>query len=380
VTATLAETRWLIDPDIAYLNHGGYGALPVPVAQAAEAIRREVEGDPTRLLMVANWRPRLDEIRRRLASFLRAEAEDLVFVPNATTGTANVLASFDWQPGDHVVTTDHRYPAVGSQVGALRDRRGVEVTEVPIALDIETTAAIVDQLITACTYRTKLIVVDHIASPTGFVFPVKALVRSAHEKGIPVLVDAAHAPGQLDVDLTDIDADFWVGNLHKWVCSPRAAAVMRVAPQWQPLIRPSVPSNHYGEGFQAAFDWIGTLDPVPLLTVPATLDYWDGIGWADVRHRQHALATDGAQHIAERLGTRVVIADEFTAAMRLIELPVRLSGDQLVTMCQRLIDRHGVTVYLTGHQQHSYARVCGQLYNQPADYERLADALREELA
>jgi isopenicillin-N epimerase len=204
----LPATSWLIDPDIAYLNHGGFGALPVPVAEAAAALRAEVEANPTDLLM-RQWQERLDGVRAALAALVRAPVAQLVFVPNATTGTATVIASFPFQPGDEVVITDHRYPAVASQTAAAAARRGVTVREVPVPLDVRTDEQVVERVMAAVTPRTRLVVVDHIASPTGFVFPVAKLAHAAHDAGLPILVDAAHAPGQLDVDLSVIDADFW---------------------------------------------------------------------------------------------------------------------------------------------------------------------------
>ena len=374
----LTDTQWLIDPDVAYLNHGGYGALPRPVADAAEELRATVEGNPSDLL-ARQWQDRIDEVRQAVAALIRAPERELVFVPNATTGTATVLASLPFEAGDEVVITDHRYPAVASQTAVAVARRGVAVREIPVPLDVMSTGDIVDRIMAGVTDRTRLIVVDHIASPTGFKFPVAELTRAAHNAGLPILVDAAHAPGQVDVDLGHIDADFWVGNLHKWVCSPRAAAVLRVAPRWQDVIRPLVASHDYTGGLQPAFDWTGTLDPVPLLTIPAALKFWDNLGWDVVRQHQHTLASDGAAVVAAALGTHVAIADEFTAAMRLVALPVRLDKDAGFDLVGRLTQKHRVTVHVTEHQNVSYVRMCGQLYNRPEDYERLASALATEL-
>jgi isopenicillin-N epimerase len=374
----LPETRWLIDPDVAYLNHGGFGALPQPVADAAAALRAEVEANPTDLLM-GQWQERLDGVRAAVATLLRGREDDLVFVPNATAGTATVLASLPLEQDDEVVITDHRYPAVAAQTTAAMVRRGVRVVEVPVPLDVSTDEQIVDRVVAAVTPRTRLLVVDQVASPTGFVFPVAKLVRAAQDAGVPVLVDAAHAPGQVEVDLAAIDADFWVGNLHKWVCSPRAAAVMRVAPRWQETIRPLVPSHDYATGFQPAFDWTGTLDPVPLLTIPAAMAFWDALGWDAVRRHQRTLVTNGAHVVANALSTEVAIDDRFTAAMRLVQLPVSLDDEQRKDLINRMTRKHRVTAHVTEHQGSTYVRMCGQLYNRPHDYERLASALTVEL-
>lgn len=369
----MTPTQWLVDPSIAYLNHGGFGALPREVAGAAQELRRELEGNPTDLLM-RQWQPRLDAVRERVAGLLRSSTDDLVFVPNATAGTATVIASLGLGAGDEVVTTDHRYPAVASQLGAQAARDGFSVVERQVPVDA-TAAEIVDLVMGGVSGRTRLLALDHIASPTGLFFPVRELVAAAHAAGVPVLVDAAHAPGQVDVDLPSLDADFWVGNLHKWVCSPRACAVLSVAPAWQDRIRPLVASHGYLEGYQPSFDWTGTTDPIPLLAIPAALDFWEGLGWDEVRRTQHALATDGAQHVADVLGTRVAGRDELTAAMRLTELPRPLSAEEGVVLAGRLTTERRVTAHITHHGGASYVRVCGQLYNTPEHYERLGLAL-----
>lgn len=369
----LTQTSWLIDPGVAYLNHGGFGALPRPVADAASAWRGEVEANPSDVFM-RRWPSLVADVRRAVAALLSADEDDLVFVPNATAGTATVLASLGLTSGDEVVTTDHRYPAVASQVGVLRER-GVGVVETPISLDVASVGGIVDAIAANITPRTKLVVVDHIASPTGFVFPVAEVVAAAHAAGVPVLVDGAHAPGQVPVDLRSIGADFWVGNLHKWVCSPRACAALHVAPSWQDRIRPVIPSTDFFAGFQPAFDWTGTADPMPLLAIPAALEFWAGLGWNSVRRFQHDLVTSGAEFVAERIGTHVPIADDYTAAMRLIALPTLLDRDAGIALAERMLLEHKVMAHVTHHQETSYVRVCGQLYNVPEHYERLADAL-----
>src|SRR4051794_13509198 len=367
-------TDWLIDPGTAYLNHGGYGALPVPVAEAAAALRRGVEANPTDQF-TRRWQESVDAVRARVAGLLHARPADLVFVPNATAGTATVLNALSMTAGDELVVTDHRYPAVRSQVYVLAERRGVIVRQAHIPLDVATAEEIVDRVMAELSPRTRVVVLDHIASPTGFQFPVEALVTAAHDAGLPVLVDGAHAPGQIEVDLDALHADFWSGNMHKWVCSPRACSALHVAPQWHDVVRPLIASDDFSRGYQPAFDWTGTFDPIPLLAIPAALDFWDSLGWEAVRAEQRRLVGDGSRHVADRIGTRVAVADRFTAAMRLVELPRPLSFDEGVALVHRMTTERKVTSYVTHHAGASYVRVCGQLYNTPDDYGRLADAL-----
>jgi isopenicillin-N epimerase len=378
VNPRLESTEWLLDPEIAYLNHGAFGALPRAVGEAAAELRAMMEADPAALL-ARRLPAMLEAVRGQLAELLRADETGCVFVPNATTGTATVLSCLapTFEPGDEILTTDHRYAAVATQLTVLADRRGVVPGYAHVRLDAATVDEVVDAITAKITSRTRLLVVDSVASASGFSFPVAQIVAAAHDRGVPVLVDAAHAPGQLDVDLVAIDADFWVGNLHKWICSPRAAAIMSVAPRWREVIRPMVASHSYTEGLRPAFDWTGTFDPVNLLAVPAALEFWDALGWGDVRRQQSALVDAGAAHVAAALGTAAPVADPFRAAMRIIELPSRLTPDQARQVEASLSDTHQIEVSIMALHDKDWVRVCGQIYNTPNDYMRLASTLPE---
>jgi isopenicillin-N epimerase len=373
-------TGWQLDPEISYLNHGSFGVLPSPVAAAAAQIRLEVERNPADLLM-RRLQGRIDDSRERVASLLGARPADLVFVDNATAGTATVLASLapSWAPGDEVLTTDHCYHAVGEQLAVAAERYGLRVVSAHVPMDVGSSGDVVAAVVERMTERTRLLVVDGIASASGLHFPVAQIVAAAHDRDIPVLVDAAHQPGQVEVDLTATDADFWVGNLHKWVCCQRALAVLSVNPRWQAIIRPLVVSHSYAGGFQPAFDWTGTRDPVPVLSVPAALDYWEQIGWDAARVRQRELVDAGADVLADALGTFSPKPPGMTAAMRIVALPAGLSQAQGELLSERLLAEHRIEVGFTSLYDTRWLRVCGQLYNTPEDYKRLAAVLPELL-
>jgi isopenicillin-N epimerase len=374
-------TEWMLDPEVAYLNHGAFGALPRVVWEAATELRAMMERDPADLMM-RRLPDMLDDVRGQLAELLRADEAGCVFVPNATSGTATILTALapSLTTGDEVLITDHRYDAVGVQLGALAATRGVTPVVAHVPLDIADAADVVTAITDRVTERTKLLVIDAIASASGFMYPVADIVAAAHERGIPVLVDAAHAPGQMDVDLRATNADFWVGNLHKWVCSPRAAAIMSVAPQWHDTIRPLVASHHFTGGLQPAFDWTGTFDPVTILAVPSALAFWDQWGWDDVRRRQSGIVDDGAARVAAALGTTAPVAASFRAAMRVVELPNTLTAERSRAVETTLSDKHQVEVSLMSLHDRSFVRVCGQIYNSADDYDRLAAALPELIA
>jgi isopenicillin-N epimerase len=373
-------TEWLLDPDVAYLNHGAFGALPRAVADAAAELRSMIERDPTDHI-VRQLPGMLDDVRYRVAALLNADASGLVFLPNATTGTATVIASLapSFQRGDELLTTDHRYAAVNAQLERMAAQRGTTSVIAHVPLDVTTASEVVDAIAARITERTRLLVVDAIASPSGFVFPVAAIVAAAHERGVPVLVDAAHAPGQIEVDLEATGADFWTGNLHKWVCCPRAVAVLSVAPQWRDTIRPFVASLGYQDGLHEAFDWTGTFDSTNVLAVPAALEFWEAIGWDEMRRQQRTLVDAGAQMVATTLGTNVPISNDFRAAMRIIELPRLVEANEARVIEAALSEKFRVEVSVMSLHDRSFVRVCAQIYNTAADYERLAKALPELL-
>jgi isopenicillin-N epimerase len=229
---------WTLDPDIAYLNHGGFGAAPDTVLADQQSWRAAMERNPTDFL-VRRLPDLLERVRARVAAFLAAPGDGLVFVDNATTGTQTVITQARLGPGDEVLTTDHCYPAVLAQLrrAVAATGAGLRIAAVPRpARDPGTVTAAVTAGLTS---RTRLLVIDHVASASGLVFPVAEIVAAARQANVPVLVDGAHAAGMLPVDLTELGADFWVGNLHKWVCAPKASAVLYAAPRWRDELRTS---------------------------------------------------------------------------------------------------------------------------------------------
>jgi isopenicillin-N epimerase len=362
-----------MDPAVAYLNHGSFGATPIPVLAEQQRLRIAMERNPVGFL--GHRLPELlDAVRAEVAAFLCADPEGLVFVDNATTGTQTVIAQARLGPGDEVLATDHCYPAVLAQLRRSTEATGarLEIAEVP--LPAPGRAEVAEAVLSRLTERTGLLVIDHVASCSGLVFPVEEIVAECRRQGVPVLVDGAHAAGMLPVDLGRLGADFWTGNMHKWVCAPKASAALWVAPRWRDTLRPLVASHGVADGFWPAFDWTGTRDPTPLLAVPAALDFFRRPGWAAVREHNYDLAGQGAELVAERIGTTPPPADGLAAAMRLVPLPRSLSESDARALERRLLDL-GVVVPVTFHGGWRWLRLSAQLYNTLSDYERLADAL-----
>lgn len=367
-------SAWALDPDLAYLNHGGFGATPVRVLARQQAWRDAMERNPVGFL-VHQLPELLGGVRAEISQFLRADPEGLVFVDNATTGTQTVIAQTRLAPGDELLTTDQCYPAVLAQLGRAADMTGAVVRIAPVPLPADSEQAVAEAVLSHLTPRTRLLVVDHVASCSGLVFPVQQIVDHCRQQGVPVLIDGAHASGMLPVDLGKLGADFWVGNMHKWVCAPKASAVLHVTPAGRETLRPLVASHGWSEGYQPSFDWTGTRDPTAMLAIPAALAFFGQAGWQAVRHHNNELVRRGAELVAKRLGASLPVADGLAAAMRLVPLPAPLTEAEARALERRLMADHGVVVPVTFLGGWRWLRLSAQLYNTLSDYERLADAL-----
>jgi isopenicillin-N epimerase len=309
-----------------------------------------------------------------VARFLDADAEGLVFTDNATTGTQTVISQAPLTPGDEVLTTDHCYPAVLEQLRRKVEATGAVLRIAPVPIPAGSSEAVAEAVLSWLSGRTRLVVVDHVASCSGLVFPVEEIAAECRRQRVAVLVDGAHAAGMLPVDIGRLGADFWVGNLHKWVCAPKAAAVLFAAPPWRDAMRPLVASHGMRDGYRPSFDWTGTRDPSALLAVPAALDFFDQAGWEAARQHNSDLARAGAELVAQRMGTTSPDPDGLAAAMRLVGLPEPLDERRARALEDRLLGQR-VVVPVTNHGGWRWLRLSAQLYNTLADYEKLADAL-----
>ncbi len=375
VTTALPDaSAWALDPALAYLNHGSFGATPSCVLAEQQRLRADLERNPVGFL-VRQLPELLNAVRAEVAAFLGAEAAGVVFVDNATAGMQTVIAQARLAPGDEVLLTDHCYPAVLAQLERAAGRTGATLQIAPVPLPAGGRASVAAAVLSRLTPRTKLLVIDHVASCSGLVFPVEDIAQACRRLGIPVLVDGAHAAGMLPVDLSRLGADFWVGNLHKWVSAPKASAVLYAAPHWRDTLRPLVASHGLQDGYRPSFDWTGTRDPTALLAVPAALAFFGAAGWQAVRQHNNDLSRQGAELVSARLATRPPDADGLAASMRLVRLPASLTDDDARALERRLLDQYAVVVPVTYHGGWHWLRLSAQLYNTLADYERLADAL-----
>jgi isopenicillin-N epimerase len=374
VTELPGASAWALDPVLAYLNHGGFGAAPVQVQAEQQTWRTAMERNPAGFL--AHELPDLlGAVRRQVAEFLNADQDGIVFTDNATTGLQTVIAQARLGPGDEVLITDHYFPPVLTQLRRIIEPAGAMLRIQPVPLPAESQQTVADAVLSGLTSATRLAVIDHIASCSGMVFPVDRIVAECRRRQIPVLVDGAHAPGQVPVDLTALDPDFWVGNLHKWPCAPKSSAVLYAARHWRHTLRPLVASHRFADGYQPAFDWTGTRDPSALLAVPAALAFFRELGWPAVWQHNNELAQAGAELVAKQIGTSTADGDGLTAAMRLVKLPGPLEEAAARALERELREQYGVVLPITYHGGWQWLRLSAQLYNTIADYERLAQAL-----
>ena len=295
-----ARDQFLLDPTWTFLNHGSFGAVPATVRAAQAAWRAEVEAQPVAFL-ARRWWSLVDRARQPIAEFLGAPPDHIAFVSNATAGVQAVVRSTELTAGDRVVTTCHRYDAVQRILRHATDARGAEVVEVDPGRH-PSAAALAASVLAACSERTRLVVVDAITSPTAEVFALDPLVSELRSRGIPVLVDGAHAPGLIDINLAALGADYWVGNLHKWTCAPRGTAVLYVAPRHHDRIRAPITSHGHGLGFHAEFDWTGTFDPTGWLSAPTAIEQHAAWGGPELRLSHRLLAAHYRSRLRAALG------------------------------------------------------------------------------
>lgn len=367
---------WALERDVAFLNHGSFGACPIPILEEQARLRLEMERNPVAFL--ARRLPALLEwARHRAAEFLGADPDSLAFVPNATTGVVTALANLDLRRGDRILLTDHAYPAVTNAAARVAERARASVDVVTIPVPLPDDADVLDRIAGAIGPRTRALVVEHVTSPTAVVLPVAAVLREARARGVFTIVDGAHAPGMLDVDLASLPVDAWTGNMHKWVCAPKGAAVLAVAREHRDAFRPLVTSLGAGGGFRAELDWTGTHDPTPFLCVPAAIELLGSLGWSAVRCRNHGLVLRGREVIAEATGTESLADDARVGSMAAVRLPAGTasSAAEALALQARLFDEDRIEVPVIWWNDVALVRVSAHIYNELAEYRRLADAL-----
>jgi isopenicillin-N epimerase len=378
--------HWALDPAITYLNHGTVGAPPRRVLAAQQAIRDEIERQPSRFLLrelVAqlgdrtNVRPRLRAAIAPVAEFFGARADDMVFIDNATTGANVVLRSFPLERGDEILIHDHTYGGVRNAALHAARERGATVRTVELPWPMHDSAGITRAYEAALGPRTRLVLVDHVSSESALVFPVADVAAVCRARGVPVLVDGAHAPGAIALDIPSLGVDWYFGNLHKWAWSPRSCAILWAKPERHAALHPAITSWGFDQGFVTEFEWSGTHDPSAYLAAPAGLELMREFGVEAVRSYDHALAWSAAQHLARRWGTEVEVGEATVGTMVTLALPERLGStkDEAMRLRDALLFEDRIEIQLHAWRGRLRVRVSAQIYNDLDDIERLAAAV-----
>jgi isopenicillin-N epimerase len=385
---------WPLERGVAFLNHGSYGACPSEVLRHQAALRAEMEAEPVRFLG-RELEGRLDDARVALGAFVGADSDDLAFITNATSGVNAVLRSLTFSAGDEVLTTDHTYAACRNTLDYVANRSGVRVNVAVIPFPVASPDAVVDAVLAKVTPRTRLALLDHITSPTGIILPIERMVTELLRRGVETLVDGAHAPGMVPVDLRALGAAYYSANCHKWICAPKGSAFLWVRRDRQADVHP-LTISHGATGvrpgrsrFRLEFDWTGTQDPTAWLTVPKAIEYMGSLlpgGWPALMARNRALTLAARDLLCAAAGSEPPSPDDMIGSLASIVLPdsVRTeTGWRIRDPIQgRLFDDWGIELPIMRWPAppRRLLRISVQLYNRPEQYIRLAEALRKELA
>ncbi|RKH02831.1 aminotransferase class V-fold PLP-dependent enzyme [Corallococcus sp. CA047B] len=385
------RAHWGLDPKVVFLNHGSFGACPTAVLQHQSELRARLEAEPVRFLG-REVEPLLDEARAALAAFVGADADDLAFMPNATSGVNTVLRNLRFEPGDELLTTDNEYNASKNALDVACAAMGAKVVVAKLPWPVPSPDAVVDAVMTLVTPRTRLLLIDHITSQTALVMPLAELVRRMRERGVETLVDGAHGPGMVPLALQALGAAYYTGNCHKWLCAPKGAAFLYVRRDMQAGMKPLVVSHGHNSPradrsrFRLEFDWMGTHDPTPFLCIPTALRVVGGLvpgGWPEVMASNREKALAARRSLNARLGQDTPLCpDAMVGSMACVALPEGAPERPepplyLDPLHVRLFEEHRVEVPVTAWPKapRRHLRVSAQLYNTPADYEALGDAL-----
>ena len=368
--------EFLLDPEYIYLNHGSFGATPRKVFERYQGLQRELESQPVAFLD-RQFQSRMDDARRCLAEFLNTNPDRLVYVSNATTAVNIVARNLPLGPGDEVLSTDHEYGAMDRTWQFLASRQGFKYVRQPISIPIPNSSHILDQFWEGVTSNTRVIFLSHITSPTALIFPIKEICTEAKARGILTVIDGAHAPGQIPVDLADLDADFYAGNLHKWLCAPKGAGFLYAHPDHHACLDPLIVSWGWKSekpGPSLLIDhheWQGTRDPAAWLAVPEAIQFQDTYHWDTIRQSCHKLAVETQARLVEFTGEPAIVNPDLFAQMVSSKLPAVDTQDlhhYLYEQCQ-------IEVPVFNWNGFPLLRVSIQAYNSCLHIDHLMDTL-----
>ncbi|MGO4677948.1 aminotransferase class V-fold PLP-dependent enzyme [Bosea sp. 2YAB26] len=370
--------EWPLDWSKLTVNHGAFGATPKVVLAAQAAWRDKMEEQPS-FFMRGILPKALRASATALAAFLNAEGQDVIFVDNATTGCNAVLRSLDLKPGDEILLHGQAYGAVANTARYVAERSGARIVVAELPFPEANPMGFAGRFIAGLTARTRIAIIDHVTSPSALVLPVAEIARACRGAGVPLLVDGAHGPGQVEVDLSAIDPDYYVGNCHKWLAAPKGCAFLWTRSDRQAGLHPTTISHGFRGGYLTEFDWTGTRDATAQLAVEAALAFHERLGGKALRQRNIGLACQAGELLAERLGSTYGNAGHETA-MAMVRLPIEtgpFTKDRATALRGRLLDEFATDAPLHAHPSGIWVRVSAHAYNEIGDYETLAEICRK---
>ena len=383
--------HWQLNPDIDFLNHGSFGACPSIVLQKQRDLVTELEHDPIKFLAPErNLLPKLGEVRQTIAKLVNAPASDIAFVRNATDGVNAVLSSFPLKEADEILITNHGYNACSNAARHVAEKAGAKVVVADLPFPLESDTDVMVAIAKKITSRTRLILIDHITSPTGLILPVEQIILLARDKEIRVLIDGAHAPGMIPLNLTALAPDYYTANHHKWLCGPKSSGFLYVKPELQTQVRPNVISHGANQDystrsrFLTEFDWIGTFDPTPLLAVPTAIAFLETLypeGLDRLYRRNHEAVVNARHVICDALQIELPCSNEMLGSMASVPLNAPRSTEHeqsTATLQQTLYQEHclELPVFQLPDSGQWCLRISMQVYNEACQIDRLASALR----
>ena len=380
MSTTSTRDHFLLDPDVTFLNHGSFGACPRPVFSDYQQWQLQLERQPVEFL--GRRAPEmLAVVRQRLGEYFNASADSLALMMNATWGINVVIRSLDLEPGDEVLTTNHEYGANTMAWDWLLAKSGASLIQHAIDLPVSTHEDVVDSLWSKVTDRTKAIFMSHITSPTALTLPAQEVCRRARDHGILTIIDGAHVPGHIPLDLQEFGADIYAGNLHKWFCAPKGAGFLYVRPEEQGWVESLIVSWGWGTNGQLSpstyvvrNEWQGTRDIAAFLAIPAAIAFQEESGWPENQHRGHLLASQARTQVAELTGLEQICPDSCDWFGQMTTFPV--PTDDPLALKTRLYDEFRIEIPRISWNGQAFLRASFQAYNTEEDIDRLIEALR----
>ena len=381
----MLRDQFLLDPQVVFLNHGSFGACPRPVFERYQAWQRQLELQPVKFLG-RELDDYLYQARSALGKYVNALPGELVFVPNATHGVNIIARSLELNPGDEILTTDQEYGACDFAWEFISEKAGAVYCREPLPLPASSDTQIVDQFWHAVNEKTRLIFISHITSPTAVTMPIQQICHRAREAGILTVIDGAHAPGQLELDLSILKADFYVGNCHKWLLSPKGAGFLYARPEVQDMIEPLIVSwgfqSRTGIPRESRFvdylQWSGTYDPAAALSVPAAIEFMQENHWDDVRRCCHDLLHDAMEQISQITGLPSLCHLDSMLYQQMGTVPIPRVKD-LNELKNKLYEEYKIEIPCVEWRNQHFLRISVQGYNTSEDIDRLVRALTELL-